>query len=525
MTAPSITDFKRDIAARMEVRDWPGAAEAAAACRSTWPVDPAGWLLGSFIALLTDQKEAALALIEGGLAARPLDLECLLQRAECLWTLGRRAEALAAAELAGEVAADDPQALYAVGTFFVHATEYPRAIALFDRAIAAAPTDTNVLSHRAALHRAVGDFERAAADYDAVLAIDPSDAEAHKARGELRRHSAEHNSVASLEAALAQNPADAQHTALLHFALAKAYEDLGDYAASWRHLRAANRLERSLVRYDAALDRALIEQMIAAFPEVEPVAPDTTGESPIFIVGLPRTGTTLIERILGSHSQVHAAGELSVFFEAIGGAIGRSRPPMDLDVAEYAKLLAGLDSATLAEEYLARVKTWRGDRPRFTDKQVMNFSYCGPILRAFPKARIVHLTRHPLAACYAIHKTRFFRGFAFARDLGELGDFYVGYRRLMAHWHRVLPGRILDVAYEDIVTAQEATTRRLLDYCDLPFEQACLDFHTTPGAVRTASVVQVRQPLYDSSLDRWRHYAEGLAPLRERLEAQGIAID
>ena len=525
MTTPSVIDFQRDIAARMERRDWQGATAAAAACRRTWPADPAGWLLGSFVALLTDQKEAALALIDSGIAAQPRNLECLVQRAECLWTLGRRPEAIAAADVAAEVAGKDPAALNAVGAFLIHATEYARAIALYDRAIAAAPHNINLLAHRAALHRFLGAFDRAAADYDAVLSIDPDDAEALKARGELSRQSADHNSIASLEAAVARKSGDAEHAAPLHFALAKAYEDLGDYAASWRHVRAANGLERSRLNYSASRDRAMVDCVIAAFPDVEPGSPDTTGESPIFIIGLPRTGTTLLERILGSHSEVHAAGELAVLFEAIGGAISRTRPPVDLEVAEYAKLVGGLDGPTLAAEYVARVKAWRGDRPRFTDKQVTNFYYCGPILRAFPNARIVHLTRHPLAACYAIYKTRFTRGFAFSYELSELADFYIGYRRLMAHWHRILPGRILDVAYEDIVTAQEATTRLLLDYCRLPFEAACLDFHANPAAITTASSVQVRQTLYDSSLEQWRQYADGLVPVRQRLETAGIPID
>ena len=525
MSTPSVADYRRTIAAHMEARDWARAAEAAAACRNQWPAEPTGWLLGSFVALLSDRPQDALALADGGIAVQPRDLACLIQRAECLLVLGRRAEAMAAADEAAEVAGNEPAALEAVNGFLVHANEHERAIRLCDRAIAAAPHDTSMLLRRATLHRYVGAFDRAAADYDAVIARDPGNAEAFKARGELRRRDAEHNSIASLEAALARNPTDPEHAVPLHFALAKAYEDVADYAASWRHVRAANGLERTRIRYDAALDRAMIEGMIAAFPDVEPVAPDTTGESPIFIVGLPRTGTTLVDQILGSHSQVHSAGELAVFYEAIGGAIGRTRPPVDLDIREYATLIAGLDGSTLAAEYLTRVKPWRGSRPRFSDKNVTNFFYIAAILRAFPRARIVHLTRHPMAACYANFKNWFRRGFPYSFDLSELADFYVGYRRLMAHWHRILPGRILDLAYEDIVTSQEATTRMLLDYCGLPFEPACLEFHTNPAAITTASSVQVRQPLYDSSLEQWRHYADGLAPLRKRLAAAGIAVD
>ena len=155
----------------------------------------------------------------------------------------------------------------------------------------------------------------------------------------------------------------------------------------------------------------------------------------------------------------------------------------------------------------------------------MNFYYCALILRAFPKARIVHLTRHPLAACYAIFKTRFRNAYPFSYDLDELGNFYIGYRKLMAHWHQVLPGRILDIAYEDVVTAQKATTQRLLEYLELPFEEACLSFHMNQAPTRTASSVQVRQPLYQSSLQQWQNFAAQLSPLRARLEAAGIPID
>jgi hypothetical protein len=172
----------------------------------------------------------------------------------------------------------------------------------------------------------------------------------------------------------------------------------------------------------------------------------------------------------------------------------------------------------------SRASTWRVHAPDAVKRRGSRTSR-PPIFSAFPNARIVHLTRHPLAACYAIYKTRFYGTFTFGNDLAELGDFYVDYRRLMAHWHRVVPGRILDLAYEDVVTSLEPATRRLLDYVGLPFEAACLEFHRNPAATMTASSVQVRKPLYDSSLQQWRHYADELKPLRARLEAAGIDLD
>jgi hypothetical protein len=328
-----------------------------------------------------------------------------------------------------------------------------------------------------------------------------------------------------MEAALAAAPAESEDITTLHYGLAKSYEDLGEYAASWRHLSAASKRQRARFQYDPAHERAVIGRIIAGFPHVEPVAADATGEQPIFIVGLPRTGTTLVERILGNHSQIHSAGELSALSEAIGAVVDGLAPVLSEGWLGFAAVLGELDGESIAREYLARSRSRRGDRPRFSDKQTANFFHCALILRAFPNARIVHLTRHPLAACHAIYKTRFYGTFPYGNDLAELGDFYVDYRRLMAHWHSVVPGRIMDLAYEDVVTALEPTVRRLLEFVDVPFEPACLEFHRNPTATMTASSVQVRKPIYDSSLHLWKNYAAELAPLRARLEAAGIEID
>jgi tetratricopeptide (TPR) repeat protein len=543
MSSPSLPEFEFEIGARIARGDLVGASAVAAGCRAAWPADAAGWLLGSIAALLADHKEAALALVEARLAQDPADLQCLLQAAECRLALGQRARALAAADaVLVHAAAAGPEALAAAldaaGEFFVHAAEHARALEVYDRAVANSPDDAALLSKRAVVERFLGAFNEAEADYARVLELVPQDPEALKGLAELRRQSTDHNAIPAMEAALAAAPTGSPDAATLHFGLAKSYEDLGDHAASWRHLRAGNQIERSRIQYDASTDRAVIDRIIEDFPaqlagQTQPKAasetaggrPDARGASPIFIVGLPRTGTTLVERILGSHSQVHAAGELPALSEAIGAAIERAAPAQTGGWLDYAAQLAALDGEFIAREYLARARARRGDRARFTDKQPTNFFHCGLIFRAFPNARVVHLTRGPLAACYAIYKTRFGGTYSFSYELDELADFYIGYRRLMTHWHRVLPNRILDVAYEDVVTAQEPTTRRLLAYLDLPFEQACLDFHRNPSSTATASAVQVRQPLYDSSLQQWRHYADELAPLRARLAAAGIAID
>lgn len=520
----SPAQYQHEFGTRLERGDLSGAAQIAAACRAAWPSDGTGWVLGSIVALLEDRKPAALALVEERLAADPADSSCLLQKAECLLALGDRTAALAAADAAG-LHTDKPSMLDAVGEYFAQAGEYERALAIYDRAVPAAPEDPVIRAKRADLHRILGSFDLAASDYQAVLALQPTAAKALKGLAELRRQTKEHNLIGAMQAALGAAAPGSSEAAILHFGLAKSHEDLGEHGAAWSHLVAGNRIERARIQYDYTVDRGVIDQVIAHFGEIEPQRPDATGERPIFIVGLPRTGTTLLERILGSHSSVQALGEITAFPESVDAALNRAGTPGARDLAGYVAAQSALDGKLIAEEYLTRTRTRRDARVRFSDKLLTNFLHCALILRAFPKAHIVHVTRHPLAACYAIYRTRFAGTYPFAYDLAEIAEFYIGYRRLMAHWHRVLPDRILDVSYEDMVAAQERTTRRLLEGLELVFEPACLEFHRNPEPVTTTSLVQVRRPIYESSLDGWRNHAAELEPLRSRLQGAGIPVD
>ncbi|HUN27130.1 MAG TPA: sulfotransferase [Steroidobacteraceae bacterium] len=525
MAHQTLPQFEQEIHGRLGQGDLAGAAGSAAACRRAWPDASAGWLLGSIVALLTGEKDAALALIEERLKAAPTDPQCLLQKAECLLVLGDRVAALAAADAAAQHSGEGVATFDAVAEFLNEAREYSGALALFDRALARAPRDPMLLAKRAVVHRFLGNLELAERDYEAVLAIEPVVPKALKALTELRRQTPERNWIAPMERALAALPADSVHAAIVHFGLAKSHEDLGDHAASWRHLATANRIERALIDYAVTNDTLLMDALREVMCEVEPLQADTTGARPIFVVGLPRSGTTLVERILSSHSQVHSGGELTAMPEAVSTLVTRRAESPSSDAHIHAERLAALDGPSIAREYLALTRTVRREPLRLLDKQLTNFFFCPFIRRAFPQARIVHLTRHPLAACHAIYRTRFNGTYPFAYDLGEIAEFYVSYRALMANWERVLPGAIVNVAYEDVVADLEGATRRLLEFVGLEFEPACLEFHRNPAPVITTSSVQVRQPLYDSSLHLWKHYAAELAPVRARLESAGIALD
>jgi hypothetical protein len=283
------------------------------------------------------------------------------------------------------------------------------------------------------------------------------------------------------------------------------------------------------MRYDVTVDVATVDWIIQAFPAV----PDETvqqrggapGDAPIFIVGLPRSGTTLVDRILGSHSKVYSAGELDHLALCIVDAVRGRSGGVQLPRRELIARSAELDFAALGSDYLERARHTAAADVRFTDKMPLNYLYCGLIRRSLPNAKIVHVTRRPMAACYAMYKTLFKDGYPFSYDLGEIGRYYVGYRRLMDHWQATIPAVIYPLSYEALVADQVGETRKLLDFCGLEWQDSCVEFHRNPSPTTTASAAQVRRPLYDSSVSQWRHYEAELAELSSLLSAAGISTD
>jgi len=522
---PTLAELENRFASALQRQDVAAAHEAAADLRYRYPSSEKGWVYGSMVSLMAGDPATGRVLVAEYLSRQPPTVSALLQRAECELALGGRAEALASAEAACKVAGEETAALDAVGVFLTHASAHREALAVYEQALSVSPRDPSLLLGRAVLSRYLGDFEQARRDYDAILATSPHHADALKGRADLTREAPRPEEISDLTAALEHPNVSTDEAITLHFALGKAHEDVGNHAIAWQHVVAGNDLHRARLRYDAALDAAVVEGLVTAFPTRLSPATTETPDAPIFIVGLPRTGTTLVERILGSHPLVHASGELPALSEALTSLVSERHALSQLDWLGFVSALAEVDPNRLAATYLERARSWRGARPRFTDKQPTNFYYCGLILAAFPNARIVHLTRHPLAAIHAIYKTFFPRTYPFSYQLNELAEYYIGYQRLMNHWNRLYPGAIYEVAYESLIGAQEATTRELLAACGLPFDEACLRFETNPAATTTASAVQVRSPVYDSSVSLWRHHEAALAPVRQRLAAAGIIVD
>ena len=303
------------------------------------------------------------------------------------------------------------------------------------------------------------------------------------------------------------------------FALGKAREDRGDYARAFELYERGNRTRRALENYDPVQTEAINERIINVFDEgflARHAGRGHPDPAPIFVVGLPRSGSTLIEQILASHSQVDATHELP----EVGRLIQRINRDRDDRVTypEAVRDFAGETWAALGRSYIDETRQYRRKAPYFIDKNPNNFASIGFLGLALPNARFINTRRHPLDTCLSCYKQLFARGQPFTYDLMELGEYYLQYDRMMTHWHAVLPGRVLDVQYESVVADQRAESRRLLEFCGLPWEDACLRYYETERAIRTASSEQVRLPIYGSSVGLWRHYEHELAELIEILE-------
>ncbi|MGH8194585.1 MAG: sulfotransferase family protein, partial [Woeseiaceae bacterium] len=311
----------------------------------------------------------------------------------------------------------------------------------------------------------------------------------------------------------------------IYYALGKELEDLELWDEAFRYYEMAGEAAKSVSAYDVERDLDIIETTIntcdeawlrsasasAALPDEEPV--------PIFVVGLPRSGTTLTERIIASHSRVCSIGETYFLQTAIrresGIDTGESMSP------EIIVAAANASAAKIRSDYLAAVGYKLGSEPMFVEKLPENHLYLGFIAKSFPDARIVHVRRNPMDSCFAMFKQSWFR---YAYTLEDVGRYYVAYDRLMSHWRSVLGDRLTEVAYESLVAEQEGETRCLLDRLGLPFEDACLRFEQSSAPSATASAVQVREKVHDRSVDRWRRFEDQLSGLREYLEGQGIDI-
>jgi tetratricopeptide (TPR) repeat protein len=376
--------------------------------------------------------------------------------------------------------------------------------------------------------KTVGQQEEAIEAYRECIRLKPGNGETYWSLANLKTYTLSDEDIAAIEAELARadapdgqdQEADTQSRVNLLFALAKAWEDRGDFERAWTYYEQGNRTQRMEENYDPVrtevLNDAIIQVFNREFLESRQGLGHTSNE-PIFIIGLPRSGSTMLEQILASHSAVEGTSELP-YASVVANSLNRNRA----DGVNYPQAVRDLSTTqlrVLGQDYLdlARIHRTEG-KPRFVDKMPNNFPTVGLLHLILPNARIIDARRYPLDSCLSCYRQLFARGQNFTYDLTDIGEYFLQYQRMMDYWHEVLPGRVLTVQYEDMVTDFDNQVRRLLDYCELPFEENCVHFWETDRPVRTASSEQVRQPIYTQSIHRWRRYEHHLGELIEVLD-------
>ncbi|NNF51607.1 MAG: hypothetical protein HKN59_04130 [Gammaproteobacteria bacterium] len=358
--------------------------------------------------------------------------------------------------------------------------------------------------------RSLGKLDEARSHLEEMLARHASCGQGWWLLAGLRRATRETDHLRAMESAL-ESATNVDDKVPLLFALAKEHEDVGDFDHAFERYAEANALRRKGLAYDIEKDAALFARIMARDKAPAPArrAALADEDTPIFVVSMPRTGSTLVERILGAHSKVCAAGELPLVSRLVNGISARKGMPYPQALENISK--GDLDA--MRHAYLSRSRQWRDGSRYFVDKMPVNFLYLGLLAKIFPAAVFVHVYRNPVDTCLSCYRQLFGDYYQFSYDLGELGNWYGMYRELMAHWRRLLPGRILDVEYEALVSDPDAEARRLLEHCGLDWEPACLEFMEGGRAVRTPSAEQVRRGIYSDSVGRWKHYEGRLEPL------------
>jgi tetratricopeptide (TPR) repeat protein len=496
---------------------------------------------------------------EAAVLARPHYLEARKNLGNVMAGLNRHEEAAAHYERALTLEPNDAEARIGLGNALLWLDRPERANVHFQKALGLNSANAAARNGLGAALHMLGRSEEAVAEHRAVLATDPRNVEAHSKLGDaLLALGRLADASAALEQAVALSPrkagfywnlanskrfaADDQHVAALealernasslnveeqidlHFALGKVLADIGAPAKSFEHVMRGNALMRRRVAYDEAkaLDRfARMRRIFTAALMNEKRGLADPSRLPIFIIGMPRSGTTLIEQILASHPSVFGAGELRDM-AALAEAISR---PAGTVVPEAVPAMSGEDLRRLGADYVRAIQKLAPTAERITDKMPGNFVLAGLIHLALPEARIVHACRDLRDTAFSCFSLLFTRGHVYSYDLAELGRYCRGYQQLMKHWHAVMPGVILDVHYEDVVDNLEREAQRIIAYCGLDWDDRCLDFHRTARSVRTASATQVRQLIYRSSIGRWRQHADSLEPLLRELEAPEGGLD
>ena len=427
-------------------------------------------------------------------------------------------DALGALEKAIVLQPDSALLQKTLGSVHSKKGQYAEAIAALKAALKLQPDNTDCLIALGNACRTVGQADAAIAAYRQAATSNPASGDAWWSLANLKRYSFDENEIRTMKAQLADEQLIGAERTALHFAMGKAAEDSGDFGGAFHLFADGNKLRRAVEQYDPVANQEATERLISVFDaELLEMFRDETQRAarstPVFIVGMPRSGSTLVEQILASHSQVDGTRELPHLDQVIRGLESRTNKA-------YPDAVAAMNAGELrrlGETYIELTHVFRANGTMFTDKTPGNFRHIGLLQLILPEAKIINVYRHPLDTSLGCFKQLFASGQPWSYDLFEIAEFYLEYQRLMDHWHALVPGKVLDVAYENLVSNLDDQVHTILEYCGLEFEQGCLEFYNSDRAVESASSEQVRQPIYQSSVDNWRRYEPYVEELVEIL--------
>ncbi len=431
----------------------------------------------------------------------------------------RNVEAVESYRTAVDLEPQNPFAWGALGNAYAFSGYPEKAAAAYAKSVALDPNAPAMQMGYAHVLKTLGDQPASLAAYRAAVRAKPDFGEVYWSMANLKVFRFEDDEVRAMEEQVRRDDLSSSADVHFRFALGKAYEDRKDYDKAWKYYDTGNKRKRMEVSYDAQelemRQEEIREILTPAFLE-EHGGAGFEAPDPIFIVGLPRSGSTLVEQILASHSRVEGTSELSNL-SRIAASVGRYRP----DHMQYPKALQALrkkDWRAYGQQYIEETRRLRqSDKPYFTDKLPNNWPHVGFLHLVLPNAKVINARRHPLDSCLGGYKQLFGKGQHFTYDVSDLADYYRQYYLTMQHWHTVLPGKVLDVHYEETVLDLEGQVRRILAHCGLPFEEACVRFHETERPVQTASSEQVRRPIYREGLGKWRCYEKHLGFWKDEL--------
>jgi tetratricopeptide (TPR) repeat protein len=500
---------------------------------------------------LQGENEKALTLLNKAIRHDPENAHVYNNLGNALRALDRNEEAVAAYKRVVEINPEFALGYYNLGLILLKLEELSDAIDCFDQALRINPEDKNAYLGLGNARSAQGNLDQAVCAFQKAIAIDPLDEKAYKDLGKAfgdhgeiemaltanrkilevnpenakaylplsrnKKFTAYDDDIRAMESLLAKKGISDEDSVHLAFALGKAYEDLGNFDKSIEYVIQATQLKRDSYNYSISESQEEFERIKEVFSSDFFTNHPGSGDpdrTPIFILGMPRSGTSLVEQILASHPDVYGAGELKDLGKIIGSIkMSEKEKQCGIIPAELLQLDARA-FADLGNRYISRIRKYSANAKFITDKMPHNFLYVGFIRAILPNARIIHCTRDPMDNCLSIFKTRLKSGHGYADNLTELGQYYRMYLELMEYWRATLPGFVYDQGYEDLVESQQEQVSKLLQHCDLDWDDACLDFHKTRRKVKTASNAQVRRPIYNDSVKLWKRYEKQLEPLK-----------